>query len=53
MVKYAHDDAWIRDNGPTYVWDLRSKTLMGISWLFNAWGESIRILNWIMRWHRR
>ncbi|WZL80152.1 agmatine deiminase family protein [Vallitaleaceae bacterium 9-2] len=38
-LNIAHDDAWIRDNGPTYVWDLRSKTLTGISWLFNAWGE--------------
>lgn len=34
----AHEDAWIRDNGPTYVWN-QNKKLKGINWKFNAWGE--------------
>lgn len=33
-----HNDAWVRDNGPTFVWD-ENKNLAGISWKFNAWGE--------------
>ncbi|BCJ94516.1 putative agmatine deiminase [Anaerocolumna cellulosilytica] len=33
-----HNDAWCRDNGPTFVWN-NQKDLKGINWKFNAWGE--------------
>lgn len=33
-----HNDAWCRDNGPTYIWN-NKKELKGINWKFNAWGE--------------
>lgn len=33
-----HNDAWIRDNGPTFVYN-DADILHGISWIFNAWGE--------------
>lgn len=33
-----HDDAWLRDNGPTFVIDHRGR-VAGINWRFNAWGE--------------
>ena len=38
LLNIPHDDAWARDNGPTFV---RNPTgaLRGISWRFNAWGE--------------
>lgn len=34
----AHDDSWLRDNGPTFVVDIRGE-VAGINWRFNAWGE--------------
>ena len=37
-MKIDHNDAWVRDNGPTYVHDETGKSL-GINWRFNAWGE--------------
>ncbi len=33
----AHDDSWIRDNGPTFVVDGRGR-VAGVDWRFNAWG---------------
>lgn len=36
-----HDDAWMRDNGPTFV-RAPSGALRGVSWRFNAWGEKYR-----------
>lgn len=33
----AHDDAWLRDNGPTFVRD-EQEQLFGLCWQFNAWG---------------
>jgi agmatine deiminase len=33
----AHDDSWIRDNGPNFVVDGRGG-VAGIDWRFNAWG---------------
>ena len=33
----AHDDSWIRDNGPTFVVDGLGG-VAGIDWRFNAWG---------------
>lgn len=38
IIRIPHNDAWARDNGPTFVRDLKGK-LHGISWSFNAWGE--------------
>ena len=37
LVEMAHDDAWMRDVGPTCVVD-RSGTIRGVDWRFNAWG---------------
>ena len=36
-----HDDAWLRDNGPTFVRGADG-ALAGVSWRFNAWGEKYR-----------
>lgn len=33
-----HNDAWCRDNGPTFLWD-KEKHLSAVNWKFNAWGE--------------
>ncbi len=32
-----HSDAWLRDNGPTFLIDEKG-TLAGVNWNFNAWG---------------
>lgn len=32
-----HDDAWLRDNGPTFVRGADG-ALRGVAWRFNAWG---------------
>ncbi|MDR1650914.1 MAG: agmatine deiminase family protein [Synergistaceae bacterium] len=37
VLEIEHDDAWIRDNGPTFVLD-GGGSLVGVSWNFNAWG---------------
>ena len=33
----AHSDAWLRDNGPTFVKNAAGE-VAGINWKFNAWG---------------
>lgn len=33
-----HNDAWCRDNGPTFLLD-KDKHLAAVNWQFNAWGE--------------
>jgi agmatine deiminase len=38
FLPIPHNDAWIRDNGPTFVIN-GSGELAGINWGFNAWGE--------------
>jgi agmatine deiminase len=37
LVEMAHDDAWMRDVGPTCVLDRRGE-VRGVDWRFNAWG---------------
>lgn len=37
-IRIAHNDAWVRDNGPTFVRD-QAGLLAGVNWRFNAWGE--------------
>lgn len=37
VVEIAHDDAWMRDVGPTFVLD-RKGVRRGVDWRFNAWG---------------
>jgi agmatine deiminase len=32
-----HNDAWLRDNGPTFLRDTNGQ-LAGVNWRFNAWG---------------
>lgn len=38
VIIIPHDDAWVRDNGPTIVLSNEGGR-RGISWMFNAWGE--------------
>jgi agmatine deiminase len=38
ILKLPHNDAWCRDNGPTFLWN-KEKKLCGVNWKFNAWGE--------------
>lgn len=38
LLVIPHDDAWIRDNGPTFARGADGR-LTGISWEFNAWGH--------------
>lgn len=38
ILSMEHDDAWMRDNGPTFVVNRRGE-VAGINWKFNAWGE--------------
>ena len=38
LITIPHNDAWCRDNGPTFVWN-KDKMLRGVNWKFNAWGE--------------
>src|SRR5581483_7136276 len=37
VVEMSHDDAWMRDVGPTFVTDKHGE-LRGVDWPFNAWG---------------
>jgi len=37
ILPLAHDDSWMRDNGPTFVTG-RNNEIAGIVWMFNAWG---------------
>jgi agmatine deiminase len=37
VLEMAHDDAWMRDVGPTCVRDRRGR-VRGVDWQFNAWG---------------
>ncbi|MBP3041411.1 agmatine deiminase family protein [Bacillaceae bacterium Marseille-Q3522] len=38
VLEIPHNDAWLRDNGPTFVLD-KLGNRAGINWHFNAWGE--------------
>jgi agmatine deiminase len=38
IIVIPHNDAWIRDNGPTFLCN-KQKDICGINWKFNAWGE--------------
>jgi len=37
FLPIGHDDAWLRDNGPTFLIDDRGN-IAGVNWIFNAWG---------------
>lgn len=37
-LEIPHNDAWCRDNGPTFIRD-KERHLSAINWKFNAWGE--------------
>ncbi|MFB5265589.1 agmatine/peptidylarginine deiminase [Paenibacillus enshidis] len=37
LLPIEHSDAWLRDNGPTFVKNDKGE-LAGINWKFNAWG---------------
>ncbi|MCL7747533.1 agmatine deiminase family protein [Halalkalibacter alkaliphilus] len=38
FLPIEHNDAWLRDNGPTFVKNADGD-IAGINWIFNAWGE--------------
>lgn len=38
LLPIDHNDAWLRDNGPTFLID-ENKNIAGVNWKFNAWGE--------------
>ncbi|MDQ0196831.1 agmatine deiminase family protein [Paenibacillus wynnii] len=37
LLPIEHSDAWLRDNGPTFVVN-NDGVLAGVNWTFNAWG---------------
>jgi agmatine deiminase len=37
VVEMSHDDAWMRDTGPTFVVNDGGE-VRGVDWIFNAWG---------------
>lgn len=37
LLPIPHNDAWLRDNGPTFIVNDEGKTA-GVNWKFNAWG---------------
>lgn len=37
LLPIEHNDAWLRDNGPTFIQNAEGK-LAGVNWKFNAWG---------------
>ncbi|WNS41893.1 agmatine deiminase family protein [Paenibacillus sp. MMS20-IR301] len=37
LLPILHNDAWLRDNGPTFVVG-EDGSLAGVNWKFNAWG---------------
>jgi agmatine deiminase len=37
FLPIEHNDAWLRDNGPTFVTNDEGN-IAGINWMFNAWG---------------
>lgn len=37
---YSTDDAWARDTAPTFIRN-KDEKLIGIDWVFNAWGGSV------------
>lgn len=38
LLPIEHNDAWLRDNGPTFIVDDKGN-VAGVNWNFNAWGE--------------
>ncbi len=37
LLEIEHDDAWVRDNGPTFIWNDEGE-VAAVDWQFNAWG---------------
>lgn len=37
ILRIEHNDAWLRDNGPTFL-SCADGSLAGVNWRFNAWG---------------
>jgi len=44
IITIPHNDAWVRDNGPTFVLN-EEKEIAAINWIFNAWGEKYKPYN--------
>jgi agmatine deiminase len=45
QLRAAHNDAWLRDNGPTFVVNDQGERA-GINWHFNAWGGKYSPWDW-------
>ncbi|WP_138495067.1 agmatine deiminase family protein [Paenibacillus pinistramenti] len=41
ILPVEHSDAWLRDNGPTFLLNAAGERA-GINWNFNAWGEKYK-----------
>lgn len=39
LIPIPTNDSWIRDYGPTFVWEKASQKVVGINWIYNCWGE--------------
>lgn len=37
VVTISHDDSWMRDTGPTFVINRKTKQIGGIDWAFNGY----------------
>lgn len=37
LIEVSYDDAWARDNGPTFIVNEKGE-VRGVDWTFNAWG---------------
>lgn len=38
VVEMSNNDSWVRDSGPTFLINDRTKEIRGVDWTFNAWG---------------
>jgi len=39
VLPWQLDDSWMRDFGPTFVYNQASSNLAGVDWTFNGWGK--------------
>mmetsp|Transcript_19313 Transcript_19313/g.47746 ORF Transcript_19313/g.47746 Transcript_19313/m.47746 type:complete len:378 (+) Transcript_19313:123-1256(+) len=42
----SSDDTWVRDTGPTLVWNRDTKQIEGLNWDFNAYGGPVEGCYW-------
>ena len=39
IIPFAIEDSWMRDFGPSFVRDIKTKEICGVDWTFNGWGK--------------